>query len=202
MISVLNVLTHEKFENWVVNNETMLALIARQGGGEGILRSFIGAQFQLIKPELIFVSEKYRVDLIMSSQGETLICEFKHNFVNQKFTVIEDNFYSAIAQVMIENGKILGDKKYREVVLFLVQLCSVGQTLPGWAEKYNNNSSSDAEECNSVIERVKTFNGGVGGIEFKLAPDGHLVFDLCAKNLVEIKLHAFVYQACGENLRL
>jgi hypothetical protein len=194
MISVLDVLTNENFKSWVVDNESMLALIARQGGSEGVLRSFIGAQFQLIKPDLIFVSEKYRVDLILYSHSKTLICEFKHNFVEQKFSLIEDNFYSAIAQVMIENGKITSDRKYREVVLFLVQICSVGQLLPSWAEKYHNNSSSNAEACNAVIELVKGLNGEVGGIAFKLASDGHLVFDLCAEDIVEIKLHAFVYQ--------
>lgn len=194
MISVLDVLTNESFKSWVVDNESMLALIARQGGSEGVLRSFIGAQFQIIKPELIFVSEKYRVDLILYSHSKTLICEFKHNFVDQNFSLIEDNFYSAIAQVMIENGKIVSDRKYREVVLFLVQICSVDQLLPGWAEKYHNNSSSNAEKCLENIELVKGLSGEVGGITFRLASDGHQVFNLCADDIVKIKLHSFVYR--------
>lgn len=198
MISVLDVLTHEKFKSWIADNESMLALIARQGGSEDLLRSIIGAWFQLNKPELTFVSERYDVDLIICSDNESLVCEFKHNFIGQGEREIKNNFISAVKQVMRGNTNIPYKKNYREVILLLVQIFSVESHLPEWAKKYSNNVVTIIDKCNSVIEKVKEFKDSVDGQGFELSPGGHVVFDLSAKGVVEIKLHAFVYQACRE----
>ena len=195
MISVLDVLTHEKFKSWVADNESMLALIARQGGSEDLLRSMIGAWFQLNTPELIFVSERYDVDLIICSDNEALVCEFKHNFIGQGEREIRNNFASAVKQVMRDNTNIPYKKICREVILLLVQIFSVDSHLPDWAKKYSNNVVTSLDRCNSVIGKVKEFKDPVDGLGFELSPGGHVVFDLAAKDVVEIKLHAFVYQS-------
>ena len=195
MISVLDVLTHSNFKSWVSDNESMLALIARQGGSEDLLRSMIGAWFQLNAPELTFISERYDVDLIICSDSEALACEFKHNFIGQGEREIRNNFALAVKQVTRDNMNVPYKKIYREVILLLVQICSVDSRLPDWAKKYNNNVVTSLDKCNSVVELVKGLHGEVGGIALNLASDGHLVFDLCAEDIVEIKLHAFVYQS-------
>lgn len=201
MISVLDVFTSEKFRSWVTDNESMLALIARQGGSEGLLRSIVGAQFQIANPEHFFIYEKgfskpkkVRIDLIVFSNEESLCCEFKHNFIHQGIGLVKKSFERAVEQVVEASKCYEHVKKNKEVVLFLVQICAVNQKLPDWAEKYGNNSSSNAEKCIDDIELVKGLSGEVGGITFKLASDGHQVFYLCADDIVKIKLHAFVYR--------
>lgn len=205
MRSVIDILDDENFKEWIKNNQAMLALIARQGGSEGFLRSILGFWLQKNNSNLYFISEKgmpysngnppkntsKKIDLMLvngESHHAEYMAEFKHNFIGQS-ELKKKRLVGAVKQLNEYTNLIKSQQKSeqlkKEIIYIVTEFTdSSSAQIPSWAQKYSNMGQARVTNILNSMEKWEENS-------FPLVKRYELPVNY--PDVVDAKIHVFIY---------